>query len=68
MAFMREHLRQMDVMNEEMIEDQEGSVKRLDRATTQSLNSLPAISYRHVRASPNEEGRYSETTDETEDE
>lgn len=50
MAGMREHLRQMDDMNEHIIKEQERFFEKVEKVATKSPMS---ITYRHVKASPN---------------
>ncbi|KAI4129850.1 MAG: hypothetical protein LQ338_002033 [Usnochroma carphineum] len=52
MAGMREHIRQMEDMNDDMIEEEQRVLDRIERITAKSPKSSPAIAYRHVRASP----------------
>ncbi|KAL8719631.1 MAG: hypothetical protein Q9225_003379 [Loekoesia sp. 1 TL-2023] len=71
MAGMREHIRQMDEMNEDMIEEQQRFIGMIDRVTAKSPKSIPTIPYRHVRVSPRAHNQQSQhvtsASDEAED-
>ncbi|KAI4097793.1 MAG: hypothetical protein LQ344_000065 [Seirophora lacunosa] len=71
LAGMREHLRQIDFMNEEMLDNHQRVISKID-GISKSPQSSPVISFRHVKASPAAaaRGRYtapstSEGTDES---
>ncbi|KAI4118891.1 MAG: hypothetical protein LQ345_001126 [Seirophora villosa] len=69
LAGMREHLRQIDFMNEEMLDNHQRVISKID-GIPKSPQSNPVISFRHVKASPAARGRYtapstSEGTDES---
>ncbi|KAL9002327.1 MAG: hypothetical protein Q9188_004734 [Gyalolechia gomerana] len=53
MAGMREQLRQMDEMNEDMIKEQERFLGMVEKVATKSPKAIMRIPYRHVEASPN---------------
>ncbi|KAL8940769.1 MAG: hypothetical protein Q9216_002649 [Gyalolechia sp. 2 TL-2023] len=70
MAGMREHLRQMDEMNEDMIKEQERFLGMINRVAASSPKAIPAIPYRYVtppRHDVNQHTQYS-TSDEAGDE
>ncbi|KAL8940565.1 MAG: hypothetical protein Q9211_002213 [Gyalolechia sp. 1 TL-2023] len=68
MAGMRERVRQMDEMNEDMIKEQERFLGMVEKVAIESPKAIATIPYRHVRAPPNTRNQHtqSSTSDETE--
>ncbi|KAL8975036.1 MAG: hypothetical protein Q9197_000732 [Variospora fuerteventurae] len=55
MAGMREHLRQIDFMNEEMLDNHQRLISKIE-GISKSPHSSPAITYRHVKAPSTSDG------------